>query len=126
LKAVLGKVGWAGAVLYNEATGHLIDGHLRKAVSGNEKIPVLVGSWTEAQEKVILATLDPLAAMAETDKHILKAILDGTGPQGDEIDRLLASVAEANLVLIPETNTVIDEAGMTETKNECPKCGFQW
>jgi DNA modification methylase len=100
LKAVLDKVGWAGAVLYNETTGHLIDGHLRKAVSGDQEVPVLVGKWSEEQEKVILATLDPIAAMAEADKGILKAILDATGPQGDEIDHLLASVAKDNRIVL--------------------------
>ncbi len=27
---------------------------------------------------------------------------------------------------IPEENKAIDEAGMADTKNECPKCGFKW
>jgi hypothetical protein len=56
----------------------------------------------------------------------VKAILDGTGPQGDEIDTLLKSIAQDNLLLIPEANKDIDETKMTETRNECPKCGFQW
>ncbi|MDZ4246445.1 MAG: hypothetical protein U1D67_04915, partial [Dehalococcoidia bacterium] len=27
---------------------------------------------------------------------------------------------------IPDENKQIDEAGMADTKNECPKCGFRW
>jgi len=27
---------------------------------------------------------------------------------------------------IPDDNKPIDEAGMSETENECPKCGFKW
>lgn len=56
---VISEVGWAGAVLFNEATGRLIDGHARQkfAVAADEPIPVLIGSWTEAQERLILATL---------------------------------------------------------------------
>jgi ParB-like chromosome segregation protein Spo0J len=27
---------------------------------------------------------------------------------------------------IPGENKQIDEEGMADTKNECPKCGFQW
>ena len=27
---------------------------------------------------------------------------------------------------IPEENKAIDESAMADTKNECPKCGFQW
>ena len=27
---------------------------------------------------------------------------------------------------IPEENKFIDEDAMSETKNECPRCGFKW
>src|SRR5438552_14111717 len=74
LKDVLADVGWAGALLYNERTKRLIDGHARKRIS-TAKVPVLVGSWSEEQELKILATLDPLAAMAEADKDALDALL---------------------------------------------------
>ena len=43
LEGVIEEVGWAGAALYNERTGRLIDGHLRQDVAlrrGDEKIPV--------------------------------------------------------------------------------------
>lgn len=62
------EVGWAGVLLYNETTHRLIDGHLRKAISDpDEEVPVLVGAWTEDQERKILAVLDPLGSMAEQD-----------------------------------------------------------
>ena len=55
-------IGWAGACLYNERTKRLIDGHARKsAVDAKTLVPVLVGSWSDAAEKKILLTLDPLA-----------------------------------------------------------------
>src|SRR6516164_3842602 len=78
LKDVLAEVGWAGALLFNERTKRLIDGHARKKIcKGKEKVPVLVGSWSEEQEKKILATLDPLAALAEADHDALQALLQG-------------------------------------------------
>src|ERR1041384_136856 len=43
---VLAEVGWAGACLFNEATGRLIDGHARRKVAldqGAAKVRVLVG-----------------------------------------------------------------------------------
>jgi len=96
LKAVLSDVGWAGALLYNERTKRLIDGHARKAISEGP-VPVLIGSWSEEDEQIILATLDPLAAMAEaneealagllaeieTDSAGLQAMLDGLGNRWD-------------------------------------------
>lgn len=78
LAAVLAdpEVGWAGAMLYNERTKRLIDGHARKAVTDPEAlVPVLIGSWSEEAERKILATLDPLAAMAEVDSVALASLL---------------------------------------------------
>src|SRR5260370_41634912 len=62
LTDVITEVGWAGACLYNERTGRLIDGHARQKIAlaqGTDKVPVLIGDWTEEQEAKILATLDP-------------------------------------------------------------------
>ena len=71
--------GWADTLLFNENTGRLIDGHARREVAirdGIESVPVLVGHWTEEQEKHLLATLDPMAAMAETDANALSSLTD--------------------------------------------------
>jgi len=76
--ALLDDVGWAGALLFNRRTGRLIDGHLRRDLAierGDEAIPVLVGDWSEEQERRILALLDPLAAIAEPDPAILSELL---------------------------------------------------
>src|SRR5574343_498168 len=80
LSAVMDEVGWAGVALFNEATGHLIDGHARRemCLKSGDQMPVLVGSWSEADERKILATLDPIAAMAgqldETYADLLRSI----------------------------------------------------
>src|SRR4051812_15964916 len=75
LRDVIGEVGWAGACLFNEQTGRLIDGHARKHIADpSEEIPVLIGSWSEADEAKILATLDPLAAMAEANGEALESL----------------------------------------------------
>jgi hypothetical protein len=71
------EIGWAGALLYNEKTGRLIDGHARrKAVDAKTPVPVLIGSWSEEAEKKILLTLDPLASLAVPDADALQALLD--------------------------------------------------
>lgn len=70
------EIGWAGACLYNETTNRLIDGHARRnAVDPATPIPVLVGNWSEAAEKKILLTLDPLAGMAVPDVEQLEQLL---------------------------------------------------
>jgi len=70
------QVGWAGACLYNERTGRLIDGHARReVVDPKTPVPVLVGSWTEEAEAKILATLDPVGAMATGDAAAYQALI---------------------------------------------------
>lgn len=95
ISAALEQAGWAGALLFNEKTGHLIDGHARKELSKpGEKVPVLVGSWSEKQEALILATLDPLAAMAEADAQAFQELMGQVDTGGDErLDSLLAELA---------------------------------
>lgn len=89
LKAVLADVDWAGALLYNETTKRLIDGHARKAAVGKDEIvPVLIGRWTPEQERKILATLDPLAAMATADADALESLLAETDLAGEGLDDL--------------------------------------
>lgn len=92
LESILQEVGWTGALLYNEATGRLIDGHLRRAIA-TDKVPVLIGSWTEDQERLILATLDPIAAMAQADKDSLVDLLASIQTDDKAIADLLEAIA---------------------------------
>lgn len=71
------KVGYAGAPLLNETTGNLLDGHMRvdEAIkAGEAAIPVNIGSWTEEQEDLILEHLDPIAALAGTNREALESL----------------------------------------------------
>jgi hypothetical protein len=95
LTDVIAEVGWAGACLFNERTGRMIDGHARRKVAleqGTERVPVLVGDWSEEQEKLILASLDPLAAMAETDEKALGDLLKEVEANGGDLQAMLDSM----------------------------------
>jgi hypothetical protein len=125
------QVGWAGACLYNERTGRLIDGHARKALAadqGGGRVPVLVGSWDEAQEALILATLDPLAALAAADADRLGALLADIETGNDAVRRMLDDLAAAHPTPIPveapDEFPAYDES--IETQHRCPKCGYEW
>lgn len=123
LADVLTEVGWAGACLYNEATGRLIDGHARRQVAaaqGAERVPVLVGSWTEEQERKILATLDPLAAMAEADRTALDALLREVQTGSEAVAGLLTELAQANGIVpaLPGGPAAPDRGPQTERAAE--------
>jgi hypothetical protein len=78
LQGILAEIGYADALLAREledGTLELIDGHLRAETTPDMEVPVLVLDVTEAEAKKILATLDPLAAMAEVSAEKLDALL---------------------------------------------------
>ena len=76
LKGVLEQVGIAGALLaYRGENGlTLIDGHLRKDAAP-QTWPVLVLDVTPDEAALLLATHDPIAAMAQSDAAALDALL---------------------------------------------------
>ncbi len=79
LREVLDTVGYVAQVIVNQRTGHLVDGHLRveEALShGQPTIPVLYVDLSPDEERLVLASLDPLAAMATTDEAKLRAADD--------------------------------------------------
>jgi hypothetical protein len=97
LDAVLGEVGWAGVALFNETTGHLIDGHARRdwAIEHGQDMPVLVGRWSENDEKKILATLDPLAGMAERMDEVYRELVRGIETDNVDLGEWLNAVSES-------------------------------
>jgi hypothetical protein len=78
LKGVLSEVGWVQSVIVNRASGHLVDGHARVAlaISRNEpSVPVVYVELSEEEEALVLATLDPISAMAKTDAEAFDALI---------------------------------------------------
>ncbi len=126
---VIDAVGWAGALLFNERTKRLIDGHARKELfAGKGKVPVLVDSWDESQEKTILATLDPIAAMAEADKQKLDVLLKEVQIDSAAVKELLAGLAEGNGATLPTPGAGSDEFDAeAAAQGECRvKAGDLW
>jgi len=92
LRGVLSEVGMADACLARELPDGslmLIDGHLRAETVADAKVPVLILDVTEAEADKILATLDPLAAMAEKDAEQLASLLGDLKEQNDNLAALV-------------------------------------
>jgi hypothetical protein len=97
LRGVLAEVGMADAVLARElADGSLmlIDGHLRAETLADATVPVLVLDVTEAEADKLLATIDPLAAMAETDGAKLDELLRTVNTSSEALQQMLAAQHE--------------------------------
>jgi len=96
LAGVLDAVGWVAPVIFNRQTGHLIDGHLRLelAVKRKEKtLPVSVVDLSPDEEAMILATFDPIAAMAEADRQMLAGLMQSIETEDEQVRTLLESIA---------------------------------
>ncbi len=95
IRDVVAEVGWAGALLFNSRTNRLIDGHARKELfEGKGPVPVLVGDWDEAAEAKILATLDPIGALAMADAAKLGDLLRDVGTGSEALQMMLSGLAE--------------------------------
>jgi DNA modification methylase len=97
LKGILAEVGMADACLARElddGTLMLIDGHLRAETIGEEVVPVLILDVDEAEADKILATLDPLAAMADSDAVKLDDLLRNIDTGSEALQEMIAATAE--------------------------------
>lgn len=96
LAGVLDEVGWVQDVIVNQRTGHMIDGHLRVtlAMRHNEPmIPVVYVDLAPEEEALVLATLDPLSAMATTDAAQYDALLRDVDAQSAAVQEMLVKTA---------------------------------
>ncbi len=121
LRGVLAEIGYAGALLARrlpEGDLQLIDGHLRAEVSAESLVPVLVLDVNDEETLKLLATLDPLAAMAGTDAQTLADLVAEVETDNDAVramlDGLLAAepledveTAEADDPILPTRYQVV-------------------
>jgi DNA modification methylase len=96
LRGALETVGWVQQVLVNTVTGHVVDGHARveEAVSrGEPSVPVLYVELAPEEEALVLATLDPIGAMAEAAGDRLESLLAEVRVDDPGLKALLGSLA---------------------------------
>lgn len=122
LRGVLAEVGIAGALLaYHSARagGKLvtIDGHLRKDAAPQEW-PVLVLDVTDAEADYILATHDPLSAMAQADAAALDALLESVNSGEAAVQEMLAGLADS--VSLPGNGEWGDAFGKLPNEDRAP------
>lgn len=97
LKGVLEKVGWVQNVIINKRTGNLVDGHMRCQLAmreGQKTVPVTYIDVSEEDEAVILATLDPVGAMAGTDKDKLNDLFGMIDADNAELNGLIDEIGK--------------------------------
>jgi hypothetical protein len=96
LRGALDTIGWVQQVMVNRRTGFVVDGHARveEAISrGEPTVPVLYVDLSPEEEALVLATLDPISAMADRDTAKLEDLLAGVTVDDAGLRRLLADLA---------------------------------
>lgn len=100
LAGVLGEIGWVQSVIVNKRTGHLVDGHLRVSLALRDEassIPVVYVDLSPEEEALVLATIDPLAAMAAVDQEQLESLLAEVSTSSPDVQKLLSGMTKANI-----------------------------
>ncbi len=101
LRGLLTEIGYADALLAQELPDGrlmLIDGYLRAETTPESAVPVLVLDVTDAEADKLLLTLDPLAAMAESDTERIEALLQTVRTDDQAVEGLLRRTAGAAAV----------------------------
>jgi hypothetical protein len=97
LRGSLNEVGWVQQVIENVRTGHLVDGHERvwsALQNDNAEVPFIQVDLSEDEEAYVLATLDPIGAMATADAAKLDELLHDVQTGDAAVQAMLAGLAE--------------------------------
>lgn len=114
---MLEAVGWVDDLIVTvDADGSLllVDGHLRADLADDQPVPIAVTDLTPAEADLVLASLDSLAAMADSDGALLRELIGSL-----DVDALSAGLddgaLEASLAAILRDNGgIAPRAGLTD------------
>ena len=103
LQALYREVGFARSLLaYELPDGRLklIDGHLRRDIDPNMEVEVEVLDVTEEEARALLLSIDPLAALAQTQEQIRQRLQEVAPPVPEELQAAWRAEAEAALAAL--------------------------
>jgi hypothetical protein len=130
LAAVLDEVGWVQRIVVNKRTGFVVDGHLRAKLAiarGEKEIPVSYVDLSDREETIVLATLDPLAALAGHDDAALKKILKTAQGKSDPVDELLGQISlDAGFFKDKPSEPKESPSPAGKIVHSCPRCKFKF
>lgn len=110
LRGSLNEVGWVAPVIVSAKTGKLLDGHARieEALTRDEntEVPFIKVDVSEGEERLILASFDPITNQAYYDKEVLDSLLREVATGDAALQSLLSDLAKANDLIPPEMDDV--------------------
>jgi hypothetical protein len=135
LRDMLARVGIANVVLaYRSPTRNpgmltAIDGHMRKNDSGVDAWPTVILDVTDDEADALLATLDPISALAGANADRLRELHDRLTIDDEAVQRMLADVrARHGVVDLSSVEFKEYDESIADTVqfHECPACGHKW
>jgi hypothetical protein len=111
LEALYRKVGFARSLLAFELPDgrlKLIDGHLRRELHPDQEVDVEIVDLNEEEARVLLLSLDPLAALAGRDEE-MHAELARLTPSDEQALNSLWRIAEEAKAAEPEASPALRE-----------------
>jgi ParB-like chromosome segregation protein Spo0J len=131
LRSVLSEVGYADAVLVREVPKgyEIVDGHLRTSLDEDQMVPVLVVDLDEHEAKQVLATHDPIGALAETNAEQLSSLLAGLTFDEAAINEMLDAIIKQADRTPGQSDGPTDFPQFDddiETQYRCPSCQYEW
>jgi hypothetical protein len=103
LQALYAEVGFARSLLaYEMPDGQLklLDGHLRRDLDPNMEVDVEVLDVNDAEARALLLSIDPLAALAETQTQLHNRLLEITPTASPDLQAAWEATANANLAAL--------------------------
>jgi len=109
-EGILRELGYADALIARELPDgrlQVLDGHLRREITPEMEVPVLIVDLDDSEAEMFLATHDPLVRMAEIDPSIQLKLLEASQPSDplsrELIDGMLSGLqaSESETQLIP-------------------------
>jgi DNA modification methylase len=95
MSGALNELGWVQPVIVNSRSGRLIDGHMRVALAirrAEKTVPVNYVDLSEEEERVALATIDPLGELARQNDNDLRSLLAQVSVKDRDLKDLLSEL----------------------------------
>jgi hypothetical protein len=114
MQGLMDEVGFADVVLAYDRDGTLtlVDGHLRVDLLGDQSIPVGILDVNDDEANKILATLDPLAALAIPDPSVLQALIANIDFDTLAITDMLSEIVFPDYGHTPDLDDLQEEFGL--------------
>jgi hypothetical protein len=108
LEAIYREVGFARSLLaYELPDGRLklLDGHLRRDLDPDMVVDVEVLDVNDDEARALLLTIDPLAALAQTQAQLHDRLLELTATDSADLEAAWRAAAEASLAALHDSTS---------------------